>query len=282
MKPHSQKLWLVIRLLFCAAALSVENSQAATNIVTFKNFAFTPKNLTINVGDTVVWNNKGGSHSVTGTGADPICGNTIGIGTCSHTFTVAGTFPYKCIPHLSLGMTGQIIVVAAKTNAPPTVNITTPGADTVFAADAPILITATASDSDGTIARVDFYAGTNLVGTVTNSPYTLTVTNLAPGQYALTAKAADDADAETLSAPVNITVAAANNATPLTISSVSAIANTIALSWNGGTGPYLVQMKTSLTESNWSDVMTTTNLSAVIARVGSQAFYRISGQPQTR
>src|SRR6266516_2765723 len=48
---------------------------AATVNVSFGNFSFNPKNVTIHVGDTVVWTNTGGGHTVTGDGADPFCGS---------------------------------------------------------------------------------------------------------------------------------------------------------------------------------------------------------------
>src|SRR6266404_2257773 len=102
-----------LNTLLVAAAMvgAAEKIGAATNHVAFGNFSFNPKSLTINVGDTVVWSNQGGSHSVTGTGSDPICGNSIGIATCTHTFATAGTFPYVCIPHQGIGMTGVVVVV---------------------------------------------------------------------------------------------------------------------------------------------------------------------------
>jgi plastocyanin len=48
-------------------------SSAMTNVI-FQNFSFTPQSVTIEVGDTVVWTNAGGVHTVTGDGADPFCG----------------------------------------------------------------------------------------------------------------------------------------------------------------------------------------------------------------
>jgi hypothetical protein len=73
-------------------------------------------------------------------------------------------------------------------------------------------MSANAADSDGTIARVDFYAGSLLVGSDTTSPYTVTWTNAAAGSYSLTAVARDNSGATTTSASRSITVAAA--ATP--------------------------------------------------------------------
>ena len=67
-------------------------------------------------------------------------------------------------------------------NSPPTVSLTSPANGASFAAPASITLTASASDSDGTIQKVEFfYAGTNLIATVTSPPYTFNWTNVAAG-----------------------------------------------------------------------------------------------------
>jgi len=80
------------------------------------NNVFTPKNLTINVGDTVVWINKQGFHNVNGTkGTYPSnpesFGNSTGRDwTFSHVFTSTGNYDYQCDPHINYGMVGTIEV----------------------------------------------------------------------------------------------------------------------------------------------------------------------------
>src|SRR5438477_1035649 len=175
----AMKIFLPIRkclwTAFLAAMLADGTVRAATNHVAFGSFFFNPKSLTINVGDTVVWSNQGGSHSVTGTGSDPICGNPIGISTCTHTFTNAGTFPYICIPHQGLGMTGVVVVVVA-TNVAPQVAMISPTNNATFTAGADIPLEASATDADGSVAKVEFFADTTLLGTATTAPYTFTWT----------------------------------------------------------------------------------------------------------
>src|SRR5262249_2788039 len=96
---------------------------AVTTNVVFQDFSFTPPSVAISVGDTVVWTNAGGVHTVTGDGADPFCGTGVIPASCSETFTNAGTFPYHCIFHRSLGMVGTVIVSAVNnTNVPPDTN----------------------------------------------------------------------------------------------------------------------------------------------------------------
>src|SRR5205814_1515942 len=87
----------------------------------------------------------------------------------------------------------------------PTAGMPTPAGGGGFAATATIAITASASDN-GSVAFVDFFAGTNLVGSKTNSPYTITWTNVPVGSYVLIARATDNLGATNFSAPVNVSV----------------------------------------------------------------------------
>jgi RHS repeat-associated protein len=87
------------------------------------------------------------------------------------------------------------------------VSLTSPANGATFTAPATITLTATAADSDGTIAKVEFFhGGTNLIATVTSAPYTFNWTNVAAGSYSLTARATDNLGAQTTSAAVNVTV----------------------------------------------------------------------------
>jgi hypothetical protein len=90
-------------------------------------------------------------------------------------------------------------------NQPPSVSITAPADGMRFTAPADFTVRATASDSDGTVSRVQFFRNGTLVRTDTSSPYTYTVNNLGRGTYTFTAVATDD-DGATTSAPITITV----------------------------------------------------------------------------
>lgn len=75
---------------------------------------FVPAKLEIKAGDEVTWT-LDGAHSVTGgTGpqADPNSPmqSEIGVPTYKVKFDKAGTYPYFCQPHISLGMVGEIVV----------------------------------------------------------------------------------------------------------------------------------------------------------------------------
>ena len=71
---------------------------------------FLPEDLTINVGDTVVWtNNDDSPHTVTADDDEFNSGNLAEGATWSYTFTEAGTYDYHCNYHGS--MTGSVTVV---------------------------------------------------------------------------------------------------------------------------------------------------------------------------
>jgi len=92
------------------------------------------------------------------------------------------------------------------TNKAPTVKITSPSGGASFNAPASITITASASDADGSISKVEFYHGGTRIGTEYTSPYSLPWKNVAAGTYTLTAKAYDNKGAVTTSGSVSITV----------------------------------------------------------------------------
>ncbi len=98
--------------------------------------------------------------------------------------------------------------VTPSTNTKPTVAITTPAEGSTYKEPATITVEASASDSDGTIQRVVFYANGAPIGVATSSPYTVTWNNVPAGSYALTAIATDDQFGATTSAAVNIIVLA--------------------------------------------------------------------------
>ena len=67
-------------------------------------------------------------------------------------------------------------------------------------------IAATASDPDGTVARVEFFNGATKLGEDTTAPYTTQWNVGAAGRYTVTARATDNTGAATTSNPITITV----------------------------------------------------------------------------
>ncbi|HWN95247.1 MAG TPA: LamG-like jellyroll fold domain-containing protein [Methylomirabilota bacterium] len=101
-------------------------------------------------------------------------------------------------------------------NVPPAVNLTaTPPGPNVNIGDV-ITLNATAIDSDGNVARVEFFANGGSLGAVTVPPYSLRVRIDSPGTVTFTARATDNAGAFSNSAPVVLT-ASAGAPTPLSV-----------------------------------------------------------------
>ncbi|MDB5272099.1 MAG: hypothetical protein JWO58_466 [Chitinophagaceae bacterium] len=132
----------------------------------------------------------------------------------SWTNVAAGTYSItaKAYDNLSGTATSTVssITVNPGANQAPTVTLTAPANGAVFTAPATVSITATASDADGTISKVEFYNGTTLLSTDTSSPYSYSWTSVAVGTYSITAKAYDNLSATATSAASAITVNAAN------------------------------------------------------------------------
>ena len=81
-------------------------------------------------------------------------------------------------------------------------------------------LTATASDDDGTIAKVTFYQGATKIGEDTSAPYTASFTTTTAGTvYKFTAVATDNLGATGSSAEIGVTVGTANAAPKVTVTS---------------------------------------------------------------
>ena len=111
---------------------------------------------------------------------------------------------------LATGVLDNVLVTTPVANQPPTASLTGPANGETFTAPATIVLTATASDTDGTVTSIDFYAGTTLIGGDSTSPYSVTWNNVPAGTYSLTAVARDNLGTTTTSAARSITVTGAN------------------------------------------------------------------------
>jgi hypothetical protein len=104
-----------------------------------------------------------------------------------------------------------VLITSDVNNAAPTVSLTAPLNGASLTGPVNITVTASASDSDGSISKVDFYSGTALIGTATTAPYTVQWNSVAAGSYSLKAVATDDRGATTVSDANNIIVNLANS-----------------------------------------------------------------------
>ena len=101
-------------------------------------------------------------------------------------------------------------MVTLKSNVAPSAALTQPANGATFTAPAAVSLAATASDSDGTVTKVEFFNGSAKLGEDTTAPYTYDWAGVAPGSYTLTARATDNLGATTTSAARTITVNASN------------------------------------------------------------------------
>ena len=121
--------------------------------------------------------------------------------------------------------------VANSNNAAPSVSITSPVNNTAYTSPATVAITANATDTDGSIAKVEFYNGTTKLGEDYTSPFAYTWAGAASGTYNLTAQAMDNAGAVTTSAVVKIIVSTTTDIADLQL------AEGTVISPNPTTGP---------------------------------------------
>ncbi len=153
------------------------------------------------------------SGSPTSFGASPLPNglNISASGLISGTPTAAssGTVTLTASNGAGQGTLQLTLTVTAAANIPPTISITSPGGGTLFpTAPSNVAITVNAADADGSVSKVDFYAGSTFLGTSSTAPFNFTWNSAPQGAYDLTAKATDNQNATTTSAIVHITVGA--------------------------------------------------------------------------
>ena len=125
--------WAVALLaVFSFSATHAQNPCGVEGVVVeASSYMYSPMNVEIESGQTVVWVNIGGTHDVNGvessTGAawsnpesfsiGAVSGNMSGVCIGSHTFTTPGVYDYDCSigNHAALGMVGTVTVTEAAT-----------------------------------------------------------------------------------------------------------------------------------------------------------------------
>ena len=124
-------------------------------------------------------------------------------------------------------------------NKAPSASISSPAAGSRFPLGGAITIAANAADSDGQVARVEFYAGKTLLGSDASAPYALAWTPARTGSYSLKAVAVDNLGAKGNSALVGITVETAADGVAPAIPTGLAVTSTgsasLGLQWQAST-----------------------------------------------
>ncbi|HEX7774368.1 MAG TPA: Ig-like domain-containing protein, partial [Pyrinomonadaceae bacterium] len=118
----------------------------------------------------------------------------------------AGNYSLTATATETGGLAGTSTPVTLSVIAPPTVSITNPPNNQRFTPPGNITINATASATNATITKVEFFQGTTKIGEDTSAPYSFNWTGVTSDAYQLTAKATDSNQLSTTSAPVAIIV----------------------------------------------------------------------------
>jgi len=113
----------------------------------------------------------------------------------------------KATDNLGAKNTSAPVDVIILVNVQPDVSIVSPENNVAFIAPANITIIATASDPDGSIARVEFFTDANEIGEDDDgTPYVYNWTNVPAGNYQITANAVDNNGASRVSDPITVVV----------------------------------------------------------------------------
>lgn len=122
-----KKIISILSIALCFFNFSAQT----THTVNAGSYYYTPTNLTVQVGDSVIWINDGGLHDVNGNinsinnqpfnnpvTFDSPSTNSAGAVIFAYKFTVPGTYNYDCSvgSHAANGMVGSVIVTDPSTN----------------------------------------------------------------------------------------------------------------------------------------------------------------------
>jgi len=194
----------------------VAHSSANAGILAAADFTGANTELTFNGNDALglfkdgtLTDAIGIFNSASSFGADVTLRRNDNIGTPNVTYTVAEWTTFATDNSAGLGQRlGETVP-----NASPTVSISSPTEGAIFTDGANVTITASASDSDGTISSVEFFVNGASIGSDNTSPYSMGYV-IDVGSDVLTATATDNQAAATTSAAVNVTGDAIPNVPP--------------------------------------------------------------------
>ena len=118
----------------------------------------------------------------------------------------AGTYQVWAKAFDNLGETSSSVKVTVRINGYPSVAINSPVNNSTFSIGTPVRLWAQASDISGTVANVQFYSGSQLLGSDDSALFTLDWLPQQPGQHTLIARAVDNDGAATLSFPITVKI----------------------------------------------------------------------------
>jgi chitinase len=193
----------------------------------------------------------------------------------------AGTYSLTATATDNVGASTTSSPVSITVNAPnqpPRVVLTAPSPGAVFKTTDAITFSADAFD-DGSVAKVEFFAGASLVGTDTTAPYGVTA-SLAAGTYSVYARATDDMGLTAGTDPITITVQAVTSSQP-TVDSITQNASSVQMQVTATDGAALT-LQASSDLVNWNPIDTTTatggKATFTESMNGAMQFYRVVSQ----
>jgi Bacterial Ig domain len=122
--------------------------------------------------------------------------------------SVLGTYALTAVAmdNFGLSTTSVVVLVTVTTNSPPSVALTSIADGSVFFSGTNLTLTASASDLEGALSRVEFLVDGQRLRTDTASPFSQVWSSVPLGSFALTAVAVDNAGLSATSSPVNVTI----------------------------------------------------------------------------
>ena len=204
--------------------------------------------------------------------------HTIPAGTLSagsHTLTAVAT---DNLGVMTISDPITITITITAPNQAPVVSIVQPTAGKVFVRPQVVRVEITASDADGSVARVEFLRGTNLLSTVTAAPYVLLVNTAtaALGTFDVTARVVDDRGATTTSAPISFTILSELRMQAALVKP----SGVLDLTWPSPAGlQFVVESSTNLTSWTQAGTITSTSQGARFTETPAanspRKFYRV-------
>lgn len=173
-------------VLFVVSVALAPAAGAESETVSLEGRKFNPSRVEISVGDTVVWKNKGGTHTVTARDGSFDSGECLpgplGINCLQegdrfvHEFKKAGVFSYYCRVHENVGMTGDVVVLAGSgvgggNSSSTTATTQTPASTTTTEVEPPATTTTSRPLTTSSVA-----------GSSTTTTVGVTTTTLTPGE----------------------------------------------------------------------------------------------------
>jgi regulation of enolase protein 1 (concanavalin A-like superfamily) len=158
------------------------------------------------------------SHVTFYAGTTQIASDTTAPFSATWSSVPAGTYSVTAVATDADGATATstpvtVTVQGTSTNQPPTVTLTSPTSGATAAAPATFTLSATASDPEGRMARVEFYAGTTLLNSDTTAPYSFSWSAVPAGTYSVKAVAYDADGGNASSAVATVTVTGTSSTT---------------------------------------------------------------------